>query len=238
MISLTGIIEMEYFYMRCYTFQNIKIVDRWLELFESGVNIITRDNIDNESFHFTQSRTKKCYNNNDFIYTFYHCTYDTIDFPKAWLKDNYYLTNVLKWYFPGFNYDELIMLELNIPADIGILGELDSTKIVDMHYVQNTDKAFEYVLPYLNKDWLIDYYSFKEISEVPVNNGIEIIPANYTTEKNKLIKNNAPLIWDTSIDVCDICNPLEEVLISSIPFEEYRIKCRQAFYSIEETHLF
>lgn len=224
--------------MRCFTFQNISVVTRWLKLL-SDFSIVTRDNIDGDNFHFTQSRTKDCYEGKDFIYTFYHYTYDEIDYPKYWLKDNYYLTNILKWYFSGFRYEELAMIELNISNDVGIFGELDSVKVVSEHYVQNNDKVFEYVLPYLNKDWIVDYYLFKKIPDIPINNGIEIIPVGYTKARNKLIKSNAPLVWDRSIydfSLDDITGQ-ENSVISSVPFDLYRDKCRVAFYGIESKYL-
>lgn len=227
--------------MRCYTFQNIKIVTRWMELFKSGVNIVTPSNIDGDNFHFVQSRTKDCYDSNDFIYTFYRYAYDALNYPKAWLKDNYYLTSVLKWYFPGFRYKDMIMVDLDVPEDIGLFGEIDSFCTVSKNYVQNVNKIFEYVLPYLNKDWIIEYYSFKEISGIATDNGIEIIPANYTNRKDKLIKSNAPLIWDRSVHdgLYGIANMIQDTPIdSSIPFDSYLAKCRQAFYGNEETHLF
>lgn len=227
--------------MRCYTFQNIKIVTWWMELFKSGVDIVTPSNIDNDNFHFVQSRTKDCYDGNDFIYTFYRYAYDVLNYPKAWLKDNYYLTSVLKWCFPGFSYDNMIMVDLDVPGDIGIFGEIDSFSTVSEHYVQSVNKTFEYVLPYLDKDWIIEYYSFKKIPEVTVNNGIEIVPANYTNRGDRLIKSNAPLIWDRSAcnESYGIADMIQDIpMESSVPFASYNAKCRQAFYGIEETHLF
>lgn len=209
--------------MRCYTFQSKSVVLKWLKHFEQETTI---------SFETTYEgpiRDKSCYNGKDFIYTFYRKAYDSVDYKKAWLKDNYYLTSVLKWYFKDFLYEDLVMLELIVPDGVGLFGELESKLCVSMETVQDSGNLVELVLPKLCKQWIVDYYLFNKIEGVPITNGIEIIPANYSKLNDKLIISKAPLIWDTSLNELDPLS-LDDIPISSVPFEKYREKCRRAFY--------
>lgn len=221
--------------MRCYTFQSKSVVMRWLKIFEQEDVISYLNTADRPE------RDKVCYSEEDFIYTFYRSGYDSDDYKKAWLKDNYYLTNVLKWYFNGFDYNDLIMIEIIVPDNIGLFGELENKKILSKDTVKATNILVELVIPYLHKDWIVDYYTFKEIPDISANKGIEIIPGNYKMVSDKLIYSNAPLIWDTSDDNCDpLCTDV--VYTNSALLGEYKLKCKKAFYEDtrqkEETNLF
>ena len=221
--------------MRCYAFLDKNIVDTWLKLFE------TIDIVEYSTTQMFPEKTKLCYGYEDFIYTFYRSDYDTVNYKKAWLHDNFNLTHRLASYLHGINYSELCMLELIVPDDVGQFGELGNERIIEREDARTMNILIELVLPYLHKNWIVEYYTFDKLPKLSVDKGIEIIPHGYNLLADKLIYTNAPLVWDTSDDTCD---PLSTDTLpdSDIPFEEYRIKCRQAFYEDtrqkEETNLF
>lgn len=191
--------------MRCFSIQSLDFVKHCIKLFESGVDTISYENIDSidvddDFIEYSHPRVKPVYNGKDFIYMFVSNDYQFKDWRYNILSgiDN---LNSFIWYFFHKNLASnwFCLMEFDIPEEDLSLGLFGSTtgniKFLSQDELKSLLSCYEFVSPVLKKDWIVDFYTIKELPNIDLAFGAEFIPMNYTNKTDKLFYSNAPWVW-------------------------------------------
>lgn len=163
--------------MRCFTIQPRIFVERLISMFSIGYKKVSFDNIDDplyerDNFTFYQQMYKNVYDENYFIYTFYRSGYDNIKDGRHYIGSEITrIDKLMQYYYPNFSisysFNSLCLIELNIPNDkIGVFGELAEEKIITRAEALDRTDIVEFVLPCINKEWIVECYTWAKLPKV------------------------------------------------------------------------
>lgn len=191
--------------MRCFSIQSLDFVKHCIKLFESGVDTISYENIDSvdvgdDFIEYSHPRVKPVYDGKDFIYMFVSDDYQVKDWRYNILSSIGNL-NSFTWYFfhKNINPKWFCLMEFDIPEEDLSLGLFGSTtgniKFLSQDELKSLLSCYEFVSPVLKKNWIVDFYTIKELPNIDLAFGAEFIPMNYTGRADKLFHSNAPWVW-------------------------------------------
>lgn len=179
--------------MRVYSIQDFGFVIKWLECFHKGICTVDNNVLGTNEDTLDLLNKKDIYGGKDFIYTFYNSIWQSN--PKEFLRKNNDLYGLIDSFTGNAYMNNLCLIELEVPDNVGILGvigrDYSCEQIVCKEVADKTNNNYEYVIPYVKKEWVLEIYNLSSIiiedTFISYKHGFHLVPMELTHRKDKLL---------------------------------------------------